>query len=51
MRLGILNMRHLIISQVGVKIITSEMGGGGRNQTHCREYASTKMEVPVLQTK
>ena len=28
MRLGILNMRHLIIGQVGIKIVTSIMGLG-----------------------
>ena len=49
MRLGILNMRHLIVGQVGIKIITSITGG--RNQTRCREYALTKMEEPVLKTK
>ena len=49
MRLGILNMRHLIVGQVGIKIITSITGV--RNQTRCREYALTKMEGPVLQTK
>ena len=50
MRLGILNMRHLIVGQVGIKIITSFTGV--RNQTRCREeYALTKMEGPVLQTK
>ena len=31
MRLGILNMRHLIIGQVGIKIITSITGGEGPN--------------------
>ena len=49
MPLGILNMRHLIVGQVGVKIITSVTGGKESNT--CREYASTKMEVLVLQTK
>ena len=28
MRLGILNMRHLIVGQVGIKIITSITGDG-----------------------
>ena len=28
MRLGILNMRHLIVGQVGIKIITSITEGG-----------------------
>ena len=41
-------MCHLIIGQVGVKFITSVTGA--RNQTHCREYASTKIKVLVLQT-
>ena len=50
MRLGILNMRHLIVGQVGIKIIPS-ITGGVSNQTRCREYASTKMEEPALQTK
>ena len=49
MHLGILNMRHLIVGQVGIKIITSITGV--RNQTRCREYASTKMEGPALQNK
>ena len=31
MRLGILNMRHLIVGQVGVKIITSVTGGKESN--------------------
>ena len=42
MRLGILNMRHLIVGQVGIKIITSKTGA--RNQTRCGEYALTKMD-------
>ena len=33
MRLGILNVRHLIVGQMGIKIITSITGM--RNQTHC----------------
>ena len=31
MRLGILNMRHLIVGQVGIKIITSITGGEESN--------------------
>ena len=31
MRLGILNMRHLIVGQVGIKIITSITGGDESN--------------------
>ena len=31
MRLGIINMRHLIIGQVGIKIITSIKGGEESN--------------------
>ena len=31
MRLGILNMRRLIVGQVGAKIITSETGGKESN--------------------
>ena len=31
MRLGILNMRHLIVGQVGIKIITSIIGGKESN--------------------
>ena len=33
MRLGILNVRHLIVGQMGIKIITSITGM--RNQTRC----------------
>ena len=33
MRLGILNVRHLIVGQMGIKIITSVTGM--RNQTRC----------------
>ena len=33
MRFGIFNMRHLIVGQMGIKIITSI--AGMRNQTHC----------------
>ena len=42
MRLGILNMNHQIIGQVGIKIKTSITGV--RNQTRCRKYVSIKME-------
>ena len=49
LHLRISNMHHLIVGQVGIKIITSITGV--RNQTRCREYASTKMEGPVLQTE
>ena len=31
MRLGILNMRDLIVGQVGIKIITSKTGGEESN--------------------
>ena len=31
MRLGILNMRHLVVGQVGIKIITSITGGEESN--------------------
>ena len=31
MRLGISNMRHLIVRQVGIKIVTSITGGEGSN--------------------
>ena len=31
MHLGILNMRHLIVGQVGIKIITSMTGGEESN--------------------
>ena len=31
MRLGILNMRHLIVGQVGIKIMTSIIGGEESN--------------------
>ena len=49
MRLRTSNMRNLIVRQVGIKIITSITGV--RDQTRCREYALTKVEGPVLQTK
>ena len=32
MRLGILNMRHLIVGQLGIKIITSITGGDESNK-------------------
>ena len=49
MRLGILNMRHLIVGQVGIKSITSITGG--KESDPCREFASTKMEGLGMQTK
>ena len=49
MRLGILNVPHLIVGQLGIKIITAITGG--EESTRCGEYASTKMEGPALQTK
>ena len=36
MRLGILNMRHLIVGQVGIKIITSVTGGEELNMPQPR---------------
>ena len=36
MRLGILNVRHLIVGQMGIKITTSITGM--RNQTRCSLY-------------
>ena len=46
MRLGILNMRHVIVGQVGIKIITSIQGV--RNQTRCREYALRRLKSDLL---
>ena len=43
MRLGILNMNHQIVGQVGIKIKTFITGV--RNQTFCREYVSIKMSI------
>ena len=49
MRLGILNMRHLIGGQVEIKIITSITGGEESNPL--QRICLSQMEGPALETK